>query len=188
MNAYILTGGLSRRFGSDKAKASIYGASFTEHLFELLSKQFQSVKLVGKTPPFQHLPFVKDAIDSQCPLVGLYSGLSDTNAAWNFFLSVDTPLIQKNLIEFLKTRLTHEAGCVVAKTGQQIHPLCGFYHTSLIPKITQEINQKNYRMKDFLDKVKTRFVDVSKMEGQLLNINTVEDHKQMLKQIEEKKS
>ena len=187
MNAYILTGGLSRRFGSDKAKASIYGASFTEHLFELLSKQFQSVKLVGKTPPFQHLPFVKDAIDSQCPLVGLYSGLSDTNAAWNFFLSVDTPLIQMNLIEFLKTHITHESGCVVAKTGQQIHPLCGFYHKSLQGVALDQLTQKNYRMKDLLDKVKTRFVDVSKMEGQLLNINTVEDHEQLLKRIEAKK-
>ena len=104
VNGYILTGGFSRRFGSDKALAKINNHTFTEELFETLLPILKSVSVVGKKQYFGNIPFIEDNLDIQCPMVGLYSALKQSDTDWNFIINVDMPLIDKEIVQYLASK------------------------------------------------------------------------------------
>jgi len=186
MNAFILTGGMSRRFGSDKALAKIQDKSFTQHLFEMLSQEFEKVTVVGKVQHFKNLPFVFDRSPVQCPLVGIFSGLTASNADWNFFLSVDLPLMQTEVIDFLRQKICQEEKVIVPRSNERVHPLCGFYHRSLSQRIAQALRNENYRMMDFLEREHAKLVDASRFEQAFFNVNTPEAYQELINFVRKK--
>ncbi|ACF13681.1 Molybdopterin-guanine dinucleotide biosynthesis protein A-like protein [Chloroherpeton thalassium ATCC 35110] len=179
MNAFILTGGMSRRFGSDKALAQIHGTSFTEHLFEMLSREFEQVAVVGKVRHFPNLAFVADNCSAQCPLVGIYSGLTSSVAEWNFFLSVDLPLMRTEVIHALKHQIAESLQIIVPKAGERVHPLCGFYHRSLCAPIEHALHEHRYRMMDFIASASAKTVPLNDFESAFFNVNTADAYQQL---------
>jgi molybdopterin-guanine dinucleotide biosynthesis protein A len=180
MNAYILTGGLSRRFGEDKSLARINETTFTEHIYKNICNLFETVYVVGKIQTISTLPFLKDKLEIQCPLVGLYTGLSSSSLSWNFFISVDTPLIEPDFIRFLRSYLEDSWQCVIPKTKQHHYPLTGFYHQSSLDLIKQKLDKEDYRMMDCIKLLKTRELDAEGFKTQLWNVNTKEDYAELL--------
>jgi len=188
MNAFILIGGLSRRFGSDKSQAIINNATFAEYLHVMLSQEFASVTLVGKNNPFPQLPFISDEFEIQCPLVGLYTGLKNSKSDWNFFISVDTPLAGDNLIQQLRSQAKLPIQCVVPKIKDQVHPLCGFYHLTALAPIQENIENGSYRLQDLVKYLRTQIVDLSENDNQLLNVNTPEDYQKLIETLSKPKN
>lgn len=172
MNAFILTGGQSRRFGSDKSLAEINGQTFAEILYNRLTKKFDRVAIVGKEEKHSGLPFIQDALTVQCPLTGIYSGLLASGSDWNFFVGVDMPLVGLSLIELLEQRLSDACQIVLPETDGKWHPLCAFYHRSLIPAIKSAIESGNYRMMDMIRSVRHIALNANVFCDQLLNVNT----------------
>ncbi|NTW50675.1 MAG: molybdenum cofactor guanylyltransferase, partial [Chlorobiales bacterium] len=159
MNAFILTGGQSRRFGSDKSLAQINGVSFAEHLYKRLTKKFARVAIIGKEEKHTDLPFISDAIAVQCPLVGIYSGLLSSDSDWNFFVGVDLPLVDISLITLLENYLSDTYQIVLPEADGKWHPLCAFYHRSLIPAIKAALDGGNYRLMDLIRPARHLMVD-----------------------------
>lgn len=174
MNAFILTGGQSRRFGNDKSLAKINGQTFAEHLYSCLTKKFQCVAIVGKADKHPGLPFVQDVPPVQCPLAGIYSGLLGSQSEWSFFVGVDLPLVSIPLIEELEAHLISPYQVVLPEASGKQHPLCAFYHRSLIPAINAALEKQNYRMMDLINAVPHRIIDANRFTTELLNVNTPE--------------
>ena len=62
-NAYILIGGLSKRFGSPKWEAKLKGDRLIDHTWEIC-KVFKKQYIVGKSDYNQiEYPFIKDVIE-----------------------------------------------------------------------------------------------------------------------------
>ena len=171
INVYILTGGSSRRFGSDKALAPICNHTFTEELYNNFSAIANKVAIVGKKQHFHTLPFIYDALDVQCPLVGLYTALTNSDTNWNFIISVDMPLIDMQVAELLLPHKIEKVQIVLPRVNDKLYPLCAFYRSSLKEKIYNTILQKSFKLMDFIKSAPHQIVDVLDTSNQFININ-----------------
>ena len=172
INVYILTGGFSRRFGSDKALAPIYNHTFTEELYDKFSAVSNNVSIVGKKKYFEALPFIYDALDLQCPLVGLYTALAHTDTRWNFIVSVDMPLIDTQIAQLFLLKTRGKARIILPRVKGKLYPLSALYHSSLKENIYKTILQKSFKLMDFIKDNPHEIVDVLDASNQFININT----------------
>ncbi len=179
MNGYILTGGFSRRFGSDKALAKINNQTFTEELFSTFAPIFKLVSVVGKKKYFSSIPFVEDALDIQCPLVGVYTALKHSDSEWNFILNVDMPLINIEVVKFLISEYDEKSRVIVPKLDDKLYPLCAFFHSSLQQPILNSISNKSYKLTKFIESVPHTIVPITNQSHKFVNVNTINDLKKI---------
>jgi molybdenum cofactor guanylyltransferase len=121
----ILTGGFSRRMGSDKALLSVPGreqVTFLAHLTGLLTTVCCEVVLVVRdedqatrykeyltTQEARSVRIVNDKVPSVGPLMGLYSGLSTIQTSHALVTAVDMPFMQKDMLSFLLSYTLNES-------------------------------------------------------------------------------
>jgi molybdopterin-guanine dinucleotide biosynthesis protein A len=68
INAYILTGGQSRRLNIDKSLVKLNSKTLTEIIHQKLSLLFNNISIVGKENHFPDFTFIQDCKPVQCPL------------------------------------------------------------------------------------------------------------------------
>ncbi|HKL12962.1 MAG TPA: NTP transferase domain-containing protein, partial [Halanaerobiales bacterium] len=80
MNAIILAGGKSSRFGSNKALYKINQKPMLVNIVEKLSPIFKKIYIIGdqkdKYEEIRGTVYLRDKIPDKGPLGGLYTGLS----------------------------------------------------------------------------------------------------------------
>jgi molybdopterin-guanine dinucleotide biosynthesis protein A len=188
MSAVILTGGKSRRMGQDKALLTLGSRSFLERILnqlgwagtEMFTGVFLSTAEQGNYGEF-NVPVVSDRIPGCGPLGGLYTARSLCPSPWLLALSCDMPLFHRALGEYLAAWTGPGIDAVVPSTGGHIHPLCGLYARSCTLPFLKQIEQGNFRLKDALKKLRTRYVPLegTGYESLLSNINTPEEYRKV---------
>ncbi|MBU0502731.1 MAG: molybdenum cofactor guanylyltransferase [bacterium] len=182
VNAIVLAGGRSSRFGSDKAFAKIGDSTIVESLFFPLFLIFKKVVVVTNFPEkYQDFPvqIVQDKIKNRGPLAGIYSGLLASDTERNFIVACDMPLLNPRLIKYLIS--IQEGQVVIPRIKEKLEPLHAVYTRSCLPAIKQQLIMGDNKIQNFFDKVNTRFVeeeDVRKFDPTLtsfLNINLQKD-------------
>ncbi len=177
-NAYILTGGQSRRFLSDKSIAKLNNRTFTEILYDKLTLLANKTYLVGKDSSSHPFPFVEDKFPIQCALNGIITALNHSDTDWNFIISCDLPLIEEKTIQTLADLRTEEVEVVLPMIQQTPQPLCSFYNSVVLFNIQESLTRGNYRLRSIVDGLNTTNISIHpEKEMELLNINTVEDLK-----------
>lgn len=176
----ILAGGLSKRMGTDKALLELDGQTLLERAIELC-KPFSSELLISSNHQAHTTfgyPVIEDEIKDCGPIGGIYSCLKHSSNDWNLVLSVDTPFIQIDFIEFLKEE-THNFEVVVPVHEGKKEPLIAFYHKSALPKIRTRIEDGNYKLHFLLQQLNTNFVEsgewLEKYPKLFQNLNSPED-------------
>jgi len=172
LNAYILTGGSSRRFGSDKAACMIHGNTFLDNIHKTLQANFTHIYSVGKKPYSDKLKFISDFSDYQAALVGIITALRHTSSPWNFIISVDTPYITLDVIDTLKKEAVGRDNIVIPSVNGRIFPLCGFYHQNCLIHFEKAFSVDNYTLTDVISPLNPEVVDLSHFSMELTNINT----------------
>lgn len=102
--AVILAGGLSRRFGSDKAQALLDGQSLLEHVLERLTLCGFTVALSVASPeqyPAWSGVQIVDETVGQGPLAAIEGSFRQLSQARILFLACDMPLLKSEVIEQL---------------------------------------------------------------------------------------
>lgn len=138
VSAYILAGGLSRRFGENKALVSYMGEPLIEHVWKVVAGSFESVSIVAKPDsPYRAMGYrvVADAFHGQSPLIGIYTGLLDCHTDWAFFTACDMPFITSNMINQMISELERDgdnAEIIVPVSPHGLEPMAAFYHRSLV--------------------------------------------------------
>jgi molybdopterin-guanine dinucleotide biosynthesis protein A len=143
--AYILVGGKSSRFGSDKALIDIAGRPLAAHLADVAREAAGRVTLVGSPERYQHLglPIIPDTHRDVGPLAGILAALEHTGASWNLILACDMPLLSVAFAEFLFAEA--EAGgqdvvMPISPHGRD-EPLCAVYAKPGATSIRREIEK-----------------------------------------------
>lgn len=178
INAFILAGGQSKRFGTDKALYNHRGKPLISYSAERLDEQFKQLTIIAKEASvYEHLGYIviEDLLSFRTPLAGIYTGLRQTKMDWNFFLGCDMPLITMEAIKKLAQGIadsSDDTEIVVPKTKQGLQPLAAFYHRSLAASFLETADQV-YSIKDFLRKKNTKVVEFQS-EKPFLNVNTKE--------------
>ncbi len=195
--AIILAGGDSKRLGRPKALLDFYGQSLIEMMVDRLSELFDQVTLVTDRPElYEGLPvlitsdLIKDEVKS--PLRGIHAGLSVSTMPYQFVVACDMPFLNAELISYM-ARFAADYDAVVPRAGSYFQPLHAFYSRRCIDIINRQIEDGLYKVTDFYDNLKIRFIDSAEIkrfdpeEISFTNINTWPDYEKALKIMAAKK-
>jgi molybdopterin-guanine dinucleotide biosynthesis protein A len=144
--------------GIDKAFLTLEGKTLIERKLELLAHAgFSRIYIVtNKQERYEQFEatLVQDREQGFGPLMGLYSGLKASTAESNLVTTVDTPFLDRILLEEITAPLP-DAEARVAVWRGMTEPLLAVYKKSCIPAIEASFPRR--RIISFYDKVTVRY-------------------------------
>jgi molybdopterin-guanine dinucleotide biosynthesis protein A len=181
ISGFILAGGKSSRMGTDKAFLKINETPMLIHVKNLIEPYCNSLAISGYKPEYLsfNITMIPDQHAGCGPISGLYSCLKQSTSDWNLFVSVDTPFINSELLEFLLLN-PGDCDCVIPKHTGGIEPSIGLYNRRILPVLDDAIKNGEYKLHELLSKLKTCYLDcnslIKKYPRLFLNINKPEDY------------
>ena len=149
---YILAGGKSRRFGSDKASALLDGKPLILHVADALRPFASSITVVadvaGKYDDMG-LRTISDAEPGLGPLGGLRAALNDCHEPWLLLAPCDFAGIRAQWIGALMDRVDRRVNAVVFK-GDVWQPLPGLYGRSIVADVHDQLEGSDHSLHSLL--------------------------------------
>jgi molybdopterin-guanine dinucleotide biosynthesis protein A len=184
---FILTGGQSRRMGTDKSRLMIAGLSFVERIAAELAAATFPVTVVGRntaaTQPGIKLPTVSDVYPEWGALGGVHAALAACSATWALIVACDFPFVTRELFARLTDFREGLAAVAPIQSDGIPQPLCALYRVEpCLGRAEQLIKSGERKPIALLQSVETRwvtFAELSNLEGAdsfFDNINTPEDY------------
>lgn len=189
---FILAGGASSRMGTDKARLTLGGRTFTERIAAALGAIAARVCVVSARPDATNLkanlnlPLVEDVYRGCGALGGLHAALSACQTQWAAVVSCDLPFVTGDLFARLRELRTEDADAVVPRQKDgRAQPLCALYATARSLQLADRLLREGERRpRVLLQQARTRWVapeelaDLRDAELFFLNVNTPEDYEQ----------
>lgn len=178
----ILAGGVSSRMGKDKGLCEFKGRALVRFAIDALLPICDRIIISSNNiKGYESFGYkvVADKHRSIGPIGGIYSCLLESNTKHNLVLSCDTPNISTSLLRFI---LSNSFGydVVVPEHGKSfIEPLAGYYSSGIIPNLEKSINNEEYKLMTFFNKVNFTSIRVDSISGYsnklFKNLNTPDD-------------
>jgi molybdopterin-guanine dinucleotide biosynthesis protein A len=204
MNAFILTGGKSTRMARDKALLTLGGKTFLDIIAERLATLFDRVYTAGRGYDTElrgdgkRLENVEDRASGAGPLAGIHAALHASDKECNFFVGVDYPLLEPELVVEL-ARFTQSDGAgprgVIPVAPDGPHPLFAFYCKSCLPGVERCLEDGFFQVLCIARHGDVRFVRLPdevpalgllRIERILTNVNRRSDYKKVKKIVKKK--
>ena len=139
---FVLSGGQSRRMGTDKALVELEGRPLIEHVLQTMRSAGLNARIAGaRSPLAAFAPVILDKHPDLGPLGGVCSSLRQSKAEFAVFASVDTPRIPASLLLYLM----HHA--IVANAVAVVPSVNGFpqtfpavIHRHVLPTLELELH------------------------------------------------
>jgi molybdenum cofactor guanylyltransferase len=192
IDAFILAGGQSSRYGTDKALLQIDGHSVVETIALTIMEAVPGsrIRLVASADAqimawAFTLPVVFDLYLGRGPWSGLHAGLAYSERDWVLVTACDYPFLSSELLRFLRGMASDDVDAVVPiQHDGRPQPLCAFYRrasclgpleaivtsnrpTPPLRTISELVRTREVRFEEF------RYLDGS--ERFFTNINTPDD-------------
>lgn len=193
MTAIVLAGGKSSRFGENKALVEVAGRPLIERVISALKRSFNEIIIVADDITlFQHLgaKVVSDIIPGQGPLSGIHAGLRNTSNFYNFVVACDMPLLQTELIEYMKKKV-NGSDILWPRRDDKIEPLHAFYSRNCLEVIERHLKAGELKITDLAKEIKVAFLEseeIYKLDPggySFANINTRADLERILSRAKE---
>lgn len=178
ISGLILAGGLSRRFGSDKAAHRIDGQSMIEIAYDALRSVTDDIIISVRQDDQSYdldAQYVVDRYRRMGPLAGLDAGLAVARQDWVFVVACDMPRICQDDVEAIIGQCAPPTDAVVATDADgMVHPLCGcYYRPTVAPRVKALLQQRHLSMMGLLDRLVVQSVPLS--GASLFNVNRPAD-------------
>ncbi|MEW6010975.1 MAG: molybdenum cofactor guanylyltransferase [Euryarchaeota archaeon] len=198
-----MCGGLSSRMGQDKGLMPFKNKPMVCNILDKVDNQMDEVLLVLRNDKQKqeyqkilnhiysvdntsfNLKFLKDEIESQGPLSGIYTGLSHMESDYALVIPCDSPFISTYFIEKVYNVYENSKEIYDAlipfwgvKNNHHFEPLHGIYHKRSKKTIYFQLLKGKKDVKSLVKKLNTIFVEVSKLDPSLKsfkNFNRPED-------------
>lgn len=171
---YLLAGGRSQRYGSDKARLRIGGQRLLVRIARELGEIASTTSVVVRSPgEHADLGFrtVADSLPGQGPLGGLLTALEDAGPdAWVFLAACDQVGIRASWARTLLRARREEVRAVVYRSDR-FHPLFALYHGSLAPEVRQRVRAGELKMQHLLDRVPAAVLPTPEGWEEMVNLN-----------------
>ena len=162
---YVLAGGRSSRFGSDKALALWQGRPLALWVAERVREAAGDVILVGDPEKYQALglPVIADRVAGCGPLGGLWTALEHTSAEWNLVVACDMPHLSGEFLAFLlRTAVAEGEDIVLPFDGQgRAEPLCAVYSRACRGPIGEAVRGGVRKMTDAFRSLRVRRLEIA---------------------------
>jgi molybdopterin-guanine dinucleotide biosynthesis protein A len=149
LTGYVLAGGKSSRFGSDKARAIFHGVPLIVGVAATLRDSCHDIFAVADTTDKYAdlgLPTVKDLQPGEGPLAGLEAALSHHlirhGDGWIVLASCDMAGLKTVWTEEILKRIPAaeaQAALAIAFRGEFWQPFPAAFHTKLLPLVSQRL-------------------------------------------------
>jgi molybdopterin-guanine dinucleotide biosynthesis protein A len=178
-SAAILAGGLSTRFGTDKALFPVNRIPMISRVHNRLSELFDHVFVAGgNSVRFCGLDieYVADEIPGKGILSGLHTALHHASTEWVFCCACDMPLINLDVAQvLLDQRDRHDILMpVIAGLRQPLHAI---YRRNILPAVERTILSQQDHLPEMLASLSVRFLEethfshIPDFELSFVNIN-----------------
>jgi molybdenum cofactor guanylyltransferase len=158
--AIILSGGKSRRMGTNKALLPISEKPSIERIKDELGKQFHDMVLVTNNHDiyeFLQIKMVGDQYPGKGPLAGIHAGLMAAVHDVNLVVACDMPFVSAGLGAKLVENI-RDYDAVVPIIGGTMHPLFAVYRKSIIKEIESCLKNNSLRMIHMLDNMNVLYL------------------------------
>jgi molybdopterin-guanine dinucleotide biosynthesis protein A len=187
--AIVLAGGRSSRMGSPKALLLFDDEPLIAHVVATLRRLFAEVVVVAA--PGQQLPslpvtLVRDEVEYQGPVAGIYYGLRAAGGDVSFVASCDSAFLNVDLISHLVSQIP-EHDVVVPHWQGRYQPLHAVYRQSVWPLLAEQLARGELRPVYLFDRVRTRRIDEEEIHRfdpdglSFFNMNTPADYAEALR-------
>ncbi|MBW2204007.1 MAG: molybdenum cofactor guanylyltransferase [Deltaproteobacteria bacterium] len=160
VSGVVLAGGMSSRYGKNKALVEFHGIPLIERVLGVMRPIFRHVIIITNTPDeYSHLklPMYQDIIKGLGPLGGIFTGLQVIPNS-GFFVACDMPFLNQGLIRHM-VEVRADFDLVVPRISGYMEALHSLYGKGCERKIEGLINSGIYQVFQFFDEVSIRYVE-----------------------------
>ena len=187
MSSVVLAGGKGLRLGRYKALIELNSESLLKRVVSKLS--FLNSEIIIVTADGQQLPevigysrlkIVEDAYPDKGSLVGIYTGLLNSDSFYNLVVACDMPFLNQSLIAYL-FKISSGFDVTIPRMGNFVEPLHAVYSKKCLAVIRKLIDGGNLKIDQLLNMVKVRYVETGEIDIfdpehlSFFNINTEAD-------------
>lgn len=179
----ILAGGLSKRYGRNKAFLEFDGIRLVDRVTAEMKNIFRQVILITNEKDhyeYLGLPTFEDLIKGLGPIGGIYTGLMSISDQAGFFVACDMPFINSQLVRYM-VDIKDNYAAVIPSGASGPEPLHAIYSQSCLGAIKELIDAQRYQVRLFYEQISVRYVtqdEISKFvppQRAFLNINTPDE-------------
>lgn len=174
ISGILLTGGKSRRMGTDKASLPFgAGTLLTVQLEKFRALGITDVRISGYGDGM-----IPDDVPGCGPLGGLAACLKRIRGGCALVLSIDVPLVPEAVLRGLIE--AHTGGVTLLRHGERSEPLIAVYDAALGETADRLLCAGKRAVWSLLDEAGCRILDTDADERCFLNCNTPEDYQKAL--------
>lgn len=181
ISGFVLAGGKSSRMGRDKALLDFKGQALLAYMLDLIRPFCSGTFISGNNPEYQMfgVEVIPDMYADKGPISGIFSVLSSSQNEWNLIVSVDVPMVNNELLQYLiDNRSSYDAVVPVHSKGTE--PLIALYHKRIVPIIQEMIQANDYKLMNLTRRINTNHVDCNELVCRyphlFLNVNKLDDY------------
>lgn len=155
VKSFILAGGKSLRFGSDKALAKIKGVSMIERTARLLREcDLEPVVITrrGRNYDVAGCPMIYDQWPDLGPLGGIYSAMTLFKETQKFiFLSCDMPHLRSELVLRLIQKFEEaDLAAFFSAGSEEVEPFPGIYRREVLDFVRTNIQREKLSVRSLI--------------------------------------
>jgi molybdopterin-guanine dinucleotide biosynthesis protein A len=195
VGGYVLAGGASSRFGTDKALAQLGGETMLARMCGLLSEVTGGVNVVASVTSYSGVDaqMVADRWPGEGPLGGIVTALEDARESERralrcLIVSCDMPFLTAEWLQYLCAHAASSAAqIVVPRSAQGLEPLCACWSTDAAETLHGLFEAGVRKVTEVFEHSKTEILDEAHWKrfdsaGRLFwNMNTPQDYQEALK-------
>lgn len=184
LTGVILSGGRSRRFGTNKAFAAYEGEPFLARVLAVMRRVFRQVLIVANEPEqFDGFsaPVVRDIMPHQGPAGGIVTALHHVRTPGIFAVACDMPLLTDAVVLHLLSK-DDGSPLVVFRGENGVEPLCAIYRLPLLSLLVDRIATGRRDLQSLAaSDCRARAIELPPAHRHSLqNVNTPEDYEALL--------
>lgn len=184
---YILAGGRNRRFGSDKARATIDDQPLITHQLNQLRGLVDPVTVVAERVDKYADLGLRTIADPQPfggPLIGLATAIDDRlqqfGEGWLLLTSCDRVITKPAWVNHLIDHISDEHGAIAYRDGDRWEPLLALYHTSVSGAIEPTRRSGKASLQRLLHAVDAKALEKAPGWPALTHVNTPQQLKSLI--------
>ncbi|AEV16673.1 Molybdopterin-guanine dinucleotide biosynthesis protein A [Thermus sp. CCB_US3_UF1] len=149
----VLAGGLSRRFGEDKALYPYRGKPLLAWVLESLAGAGERFIVANRPYEAFGVPVYPDLLPGADSLSGLHAALVHARFPWVAVAATDLPFLTRDYWDFLYERARSSPYPVVVARNPEGHlePLMALYHKDCLPQVEAQIRQGDFLLRRVME-------------------------------------
>ena len=177
----ILSGGKSKRMGSDKGFIEIEGKPMIQHVIEHVWPLCDQLLISTNREEYNRFgfPVIPDVIDDAGPAGGIISCLPEAQNEKCIIISCDLPYASTTLLKKLIS-VSDNHDITIPISGSFLQPLCGIYKKHIFKGFTDLVEAGQYSMQKLIHQFSLNIVNQGDLKDidlhkELKNINNKSD-------------